>query len=501
MPLGIAISQNQYRNDSTILPIVTISGYAETPLIKLHNWQYFEASSDSFVILPNNRSMVECPVTLRDCFHDFAGYTLDAPAGDFSIVSAANDGIKRNGGTVGGSFNGAYYTTPLDGDIVSIQAKAKSTQLSSGIYLQDSPFASHNLLNADVAHGIIFGENGRLSIREFGAIPPSNNASSFRYEENDIAMIEYDKVKNVVRYYLIKDGVMNLLRTTRPKFTTDPIAGVLLYFPDSLLENVLICNGEEVTTIFENIGVAIRKEKVHAWQKYQNQRNRFSTADPIQLADGEFEYTFPSAKQILRQLALTPGSYNAQGFQNIEDFFGWHGNEKEFIFVDNARKDTDGNNQEFWARFSGAITDQTGNKCVFTYNSQILEAYRGDYVPRLDDLNAPSITTDSIDSGTYIVVGTAADDVLLTSVQLYVNGQAYGAPFLPDSLGDWTFEVDDTDLISGTNSFYAIATDYAGNQTQSNTITLEVGAPIYIGEFTLGGEAFTLGGEPFTLGV
>lgn len=476
MPLEISIDRLQHRNDSTVYPRITIADYVNLPFIKLHNWQYFKAVGDSFLIEPNNRSMLDCPVYLRDCKYDDAEWTVDTPSGDFAITpTIGSDGFTRSGGDVGGSWNGAYLDVSLDGAVVSIQAKATSINLSCGISLQDEPFTTHNYFTPTIAHSIIFGQNGQLSIFELGQAPVSL-VGSVRYDVGDSAMIELDKVKNIVRYYLIKGNEMILLRTTRPKLTTDPVAEILLFFPGSTLEDVYYFNGAETVTTFENIAVAYRTKTSHNWQKWNNQRSRVSNADPIQLADGEFEYTFPSSKRVLRSLNLTPKSYNQTGFQVFEDFFNWHGNERNFIFVDDARKDAQGNAQEYFARFSGPMGDQTSNGCLFDFGTQIVEAYRGDYIPKQIDTTAPSVSLaeDAGGFGFALFVATATDNVGVRFCRIFVDGIQVGDDLYYSGTDEFSFNFETSGYDPGNYDVYVIAYDYAGNQTVSNTQTLTV---------------------------
>lgn len=472
MPLEISISQNQFRNDSTVYPRLTISGYAEQPYIKLHDWQYFPAIGESFLFEPNNRSMIDCPVYLRDCKYDLDNWTIDAAVGDFSIVPTPGSyGFFRNGGGAGGSFKGAYYDgVALDGNIVSIQATAQSTQLSTGISLQNSDDPTHDYLGDKIPHSIILGQNGQLSIREFGVVPPTMS-SQYKYDELDTAMIEYDREDNIVRYYLIKDGAMFLLRATRPKFTAEPIGEIMLFFPNSYLEGVLIHNGDEAVDTFENIAVAKRKSRISVFQKWKNPRRRISNADPIQLADGEFEFTYPSSKRVLRQIALTPGSYNDEGFQDLEDFYNHHGDTLEFIFVDEARKDVSGNPQEFWARFSGGFGDQTGNGCLFDHNTNIVEAYRGDYIPKLLDTTPPVVVLGENEGsfGTALFLAVATDNIGIRLCRIFVNGVQVGEDTYYNGVNDdYSFSFD-TSGYSPSDVVHVVAYDYAGNETISNT--------------------------------
>lgn len=466
-----------HRNDSTIFPRINISGYEDLPYIKLADWQYFKAASNSFLLEPNNRSMPKCPLVLRNCFTDYLSWEIEFSEPARSFVFEEDGTFLREGETE--DWGGSYYNLPLTGDIISLQATAATVDLSSGISLQDTPVSpthNHNYFTEEVTHSIIFGQNGQLSIREKGLIP-RGYTSQYSYEVGDTAMIELDS-NLIVRYYLIKpNGTMILLRTTRSKLTTAPTAEVMLYSAGSSLTNILICTGEQITATFENIGVASRIKDQNDWQKWKNVRSRVSNADPIQLADGEFEYTFPSSKQVLRQLALTPKTKNKTGFNVFEDFFNWHGNEKNFIFVDNARKYIDGNPQEFWARFLGAMTDETGNGCIYDYGVQIIEAYRGDYIPKQVDETAPTCSL-SVDNDTEeevaTLTATATDNQEVRYVQFFNNGNKIFGLDITSLTDDYEVSFGYDSFPPGTYVLQAKAIDYAGNTTDSNIVNLVV---------------------------
>ena len=468
-----------HRNDSTIFPRINISGYEDLPYIKLADWQYFQPASNSFLLEPNNRSMPKCPLVLRNCF----GYNLDweldiSEPGSPNIYSHIDGSFSREGGT--DSWGGAYYTIPLTGNTVSIQAIATDLNKSAGISLQDTqdpvPFPfTHNYFSEEVTHGIIFGQNGQLSIREKGLVP-KGYTSQYSYEVGDMAMIELTGL--IVRYYLIKpDGRMILLRTTRSKLTTNPTAEIMLYTDGSQLDDVVLCNEEQIEATFENIGVASRIKNQNDWQKWKNQRTRISNADPIQLADGEFEYTFPSSKQVLRQLALTPKTNNKAGFNVFEDFYNWHGVTKNFIFVDNARKDTYGNPQEFWSRFASGMTDETGNGCIFDYSVQIIEAYRGDYIPKQVDETAPTcslVVDNDTEEEVATLTATATDNQEVRYVQFFNNGNKIFGLDITSLTDDYEVSFGYDSFPPGTYVLQAKAIDYAGNTTDSNIVNLVV---------------------------
>lgn len=476
MALSITINQTQYRNDSSVMPRINIGGYTGIPFIKLNTWQYFKAGYNTLILEPNNRSLPVCPVSLRNCFHDGVSWTKDASGGGFSIVPFSPNGFYRNGGTSTGSWKGAYYPTPLGGDMISIQAQARSTELPAGISLQDAPFSTH-IYDADtVAHSLTFGSNGKLAIKEKG-VQPKAQTTNFRYEVGDVGMIEYDRIRQIVRYYLIRKRQMILLRTTRPKFTTtNIIAEMMLFMPQSSLEEIFVCNGDEAVATFENIAVARQSKGEYGWQAWRNPRSRTSTADPIQLADGEQHFTYPTSKTVLRQNSLTPKAFSKTAFQYFEDFFNYHGNEREFIFVDEARKDASGNQQEFWARFNGAMSDESSNGCIFDNTVQVIEAYRGDYVPRQIDTTAPQVYTEE-NSGTsgfarYVV--DTIDNVGCKLARIFVDGNQIGEDVYADGTEQFIFEFDLGQLAPGDHTVIAKAYDFAGNEGVAPPRTLSV---------------------------
>lgn len=475
MALTIAIDREFHRNDSTIFPVVTISDFDGVPYIKIADWQYFPAPSTEFPIFPNNRSMIDCPVQVRDCLtFDPEFWEIDPPDADFLIdYDDITDTFTRSGAE-NNTWRGIAYTGILLGDVITVQATAMSINLSSGISLQDSPFGSHDYFSPDVAHAVIFGQNGQLTIRELG-VKPKSWTSDYQYEVGDKAMIEL--IDNfIVKYYLIKpDNTMILLRTTLSKLTTDPTADVMLFQTGSSLKNVILCYAVDEVT-FENIGVARRAKGEKEWQKWENQRQRISNAIPIQLADGEFEYTFPSSKKVLRQHSLTPKTYNNAGFQAFEDFFNWHGNEKNFIFVDEARKDAFDNKQEFWARFAGPMSDSSKNACLFDYGVPVIEAYRGDFIPRVTDETPPeiSLAANSGSGDIAIFIATATDDQAVAFVRFYIDGRHIFNLDVTSGSDDYELGFGTTGIEAGTYDITAVAHDHAGNTATSNTQPLIV---------------------------
>jgi hypothetical protein len=468
MALSVSINPSVVRHDSTILPVISFADVANVAYFKIADWLYLTLelyeSTEKTVILPN-RSLKDAPIILRDNFYPSGDWVLDT-----DVIEDVNSGLQRSGSE---GWNGAYYDTALDADRGSIQATATSTSLSAGISLQDgSNTIVHNYFDSTVAHSVIFGQNGQGSIRELGVLVANN--STFKYEIDDSAMIEYRD--GIVRYYLIKaDGTLKLLRTTRSKLTEAPKAEVLLYADGSILSYVFLNSDTEVQTTFENIGVMhynAHFSKTH-WQKWGNQQSIQTTADILEMADKTSRYTYPNQKQNLETYGLTPKAFNKEQFAKFIDFVKYHGNEKAFIFVDRARTELDGSFHEIWAKMTGAFVNSTLNGCVYEMTQGLIEDYRNEYIPRLDDETAPVVSISSVTDGgaSIAVAGSATDDVLLVSCQMYLNGKLFGDPFVPLDFGVDTFDqpINKSFLVAGNNSIYVIATDYAGNTAQSNT--------------------------------
>lgn len=498
MALSVSIYPTVNRCDSTDLPLITATDNGSDSFLKIgagiESWLYIPIASTPFntlrVIMPNRTAKIVY-VKLRDTFFPTGDWTLTS-----GVVEEADNGIHR---TSGEGYGGAIYPTALSATKCSIQGKTTSTSLTTGISLQDgSGTISHNYTDITVAHSIIFGQDGQGSIRELGVLVSNNG--TFRYEVGDMGMIEVDN--GVVYYYLIKpDGTMRLLRKTRSKLTEAPKAEVLTYFTGSYLSAVLLFDDAEAETSFENVGVAWFNDGNNElyWQMWTNQRATQSIGEALEMADKRTQTTYANQKKRLAAYSLTPKAQSRTDYWKFQDFVNWHDSAKEFIFVDYARKDLDDNPSEYWMKFTSPFVDATRNGCQFEQQVSILEDFRADYIPRIEDTTPPEVEITSIADGSAILSGTASDNVLLVSLLLYMNGRKYADIPLPDTSGNWTYTVPTEDLAAGVNTFWVVAVDYAGNQTVSASVDYGSASPS--GAFTLGGEMFTLGGEPFTLGV
>lgn len=447
----VSVSVPVFRGDSTVLPVITGSS-DDVPYIKIHDWLYYPLLADG-TFIPPNRTLNPVSIVLRNLF--FPTCTRDTGINEVgsSFIRASGEG-----------YQGVVMDANLDADKWSVQIEASSTSLSVGISVQDnSGTIEHTYTTNTVAHSVTLGQDGQGSIRELGVLPVQNG--TFKYEVGDIVLME--GTNSIVRYYLIKpDSKMRLLRQTRSKLTEAPQAEVLLYFTGSEAVNFLVHSDDEASTSFENIGVMF--DNIY-WQRFGDSRSRQSIGDVLELADKSIEVTYRNSKRRLTSIGLQPKSYSKEDFAAMLEFTDWHDIDKEFIFVDFARKDLNDNPFEMWARLNSAFVDATRNGCQFDHSQAIVEDFRNDYIPPQIDTISPVVEIDDITTGSAIITGTASDNVLLKSLQLYQNGYKYGAEFLPDGSGNWTITVPTLDLVTN-NAFYVIATDYGGNTTQSNTM-------------------------------
>lgn len=273
-------------------------------------------------------------------------------------------------------YKGAYYDTALSPTLCSVQAKLGTNPNVPdgspvyGLSLQNSSGSIHqDPTNVAVSHAMRFDDNGQCIIFENGAI-----CGYFRAAYVQTAMIEL--TSGVVRYYFIyADGSMKLLRTTRSKLTSAPKATIMLYAPDVQVTDVWVMSNAQTTQSFESIGA------LYNFQDWFNEYALASTAEAIQMADNNPQFTFPNHKKRLRTLQANLNRRELSDRLAFIEFFNYHGTEKEFIFVDNARKDSNGNREEFWARFGSPLSDKMRASCISAAAATIIESYRNDYIP------------------------------------------------------------------------------------------------------------------------
>ena len=97
------------------------------------------------------------------------------------------------------------------------------------------------------------------------------------------------------------------------------------------------------------------------------------------------------------------------------------------------------------------------------------------YIPPQLDTSAPSVSVMSplsaaVVTGTVAVTVNATDNVAVTKVDLYVNGQAVSSA----AIAPFTYNLDSTTLANGAHTIYAKAYDAAGNVGQSTNVTVYV---------------------------
>lgn len=428
MVLSISIDQSQFRLDSERPPYATLGGLVAPSFIKIADWSYKPVDHSLVLLEPPNRSRAVLPVSVRNLDDTVAGsWGNDA---DISEIDNSPAGTGKSFlRTANEGFDGAWNPVELDGQtVVSIQAKITSIYLSTGISFQ-SNIVSHNYLDTSIEHAMLLGYAGQGQIRELGQVPIVNGY--FQYEVGDTAMIELTGgyAAGVIRYFLIKaDGTMQLIRTTRSRLTNHPIAELLLYFTNSRLNNVLYCNDQEATTNFETIAIL---------ENFQDWFNDFfvaSTADVIQMADNNPQFTFPNHKQRLRTLTANLNMRQKADRDDFLAFFNYHGIEIPFIFIDNAHKDPNGNPTEFWARFSSAFGDKARQSCLSAHAATIIEDYRNDYIPKLLDPDPPTVPKiDDLSAGgageIWMTIGAATNNIVNYQYHMkHLVGRTYGSP-------------------------------------------------------------------------
>jgi len=368
MAIVISIDKLRHRGDSTDWPIVTASGYSTYGRIKVGEWLYYNASASFDLVLPN-RSEPSLVVWLRKV--TIPAFTLG------SGVSQSTSTFTRTSGT---GWVGAYYNTALSAVKCSIEGTTTDLDLISGISLQNGDVTPTNdFTNVAVAHSLTFGppvENGVIGkgwliIREAGGVIQNKNEAY--YEVGDKGLIELDN--GIVRYYLVKPGgTLILLRATRSKLTVAPKATVLVYDAGASLSGVVIFDGvgDETSETIETVGA------LENFQDWQNDFFRVDTGQPITMADGESQLTYPNSRRVVRNLTANLNMRTKAQRDAFLAFFQYHAQGKEFLFVDNAHKDEDNVATEFFARFTSPFGDKARGSCLSVHQAQITETMRKD---------------------------------------------------------------------------------------------------------------------------
>lgn len=385
MAVSFTIQHAQYRHDSPN-PQYILSSYSETKAwLKIADWNYFPITSSFMAIEFLNRSMRECPIVMKG----FNEVSLTTSASATQALNSPS-GTGRSLTASAGTYEGGYYSTPLSSTFASVQGRIYENDNSEcGISLQNSNTTPTHEYSSGGAHTMLaqdYGDGtGQVTIRENGVIVASH--AYHRYQERQTMMIELED--GIVRYWLIgmfkgtveadAPGVgsqMRLLRTTRSKLTTTPLAQVTVT-NNAKVDNILVCNNIKTTRTFESVGV------LEGFQDWFNDYSIASTAEAIEMADNNPQFTFPGHKKRRKSLSANLNVRTADERAGYVRFFDFHGIEEEFIFVDNARAGEDGLKDEFWARFASPFGDKMRASCLSAHNAVILESYRNDYIPKI----------------------------------------------------------------------------------------------------------------------
>jgi hypothetical protein len=113
------------------------------------------------------------------------------------------------------------------------------------------------------------------------------------------------------------------------------------------------------------------------------------------------------------------------------------------------------------------------DRVILTADTSCVPTGTGDNCANPPDTTPPTVaitapTTGSTVSGTVSVTTTAADDVAVTKVELYVDGTLNAT----DSASPYTFSLNTTSLSVGSHALIAKAYDAAGNVTSSATVSV-----------------------------
>lgn len=339
------------------------------------HYEFMTAATGGRRVTFANRSQKACPLTLFDMIDSTwtgSGMTISTSGGIRKVV---NDINSLAGASSSATLSSTF--TRLHGKPIAEQDPNLFPSLYGGISFQNTGATlRHDYTHADVKHGIRCDSTFQGIIYEAGVIK-----RYFRWHTGDRVILELNT--GIVRYYLVKpDGRMILLRATASKLTTVPIAQISGLgnggSDQGGMDDVGLYNAK-ATANFESIGV------LEGFQDWFNELSRSSSAEAIEMADSNPQFTYPNRKKRLRTLSANLNMRTTADRLDYIDFFNNHGMETEFIFVDKARVDRDGNNEWFWARFGSPFGDKMRASCLSAHSAVIVESYRDDYIPPVPD--------------------------------------------------------------------------------------------------------------------
>lgn len=478
MTLAISIDKDQFRYGSTLFPLISSTpAGADGAVIQIGEWDYLDDSEDAIYWPFRNRSEDSLVVAIRPrTLVDSGDFTTGGGTFDYDFVSGAYVGDV--------TLSWAYYPTALDGNkcsvefgIVTVPSAGTSERINLSIQNGDQTIV-HDYSLGNAVHAVTLLPSGIGQISEIGSI--LGTGRNFFYETGDKILLKLES--GIVKYFLVKpDRSMVLLRATRSKLTADPKFEFSITGPASV-NRLWFSETYEETAEITVIG------SLENFQDWNNEFAISSTAESILMANNEPQFTFPNSKKRLRSLAANLALRDKTDRLAYEEFFNWHGVEKEFIFVDKAKTDIDDNSTEWWARFASPFGDKSRNSCLSSHSAQIVESYRKDVVPIEVDDDAATIVlvpgagalhgenlppTSLIFTYTDTIIGS-----LFETAQIYVAGVAKGPLQTIDpvdaSQTNISLDFPYSDVGAGSKSVYVIAYDYAGNASQSAAHTYSV---------------------------
>ncbi len=360
MSLALSTTKTRFRYDSPVTPIITPTGITDVGKLKI-NQDFYDTVTNSadYNYHPLNQTDYKI-IELRNVLRP--SWSLGT---NVSIVSS--DPKKSTTNSNSGASISALETN------CSIEGKATATNLLSGVSLQ-SGTVSFDKDSSDIEHALIFQENGVIAVYEAGN---RIDYTQRNYQVNDIGLI--DKQGSIIRYFLVRNGVIQLLRATRSKLDDDDIKGVIiLYHIDAQLSEAYIYVDEKTSLTIETIGV------LENFQDWFNDWSLTSTAESLVAQDGNISSTFSNGKKRIRSLSATRNVINKTDAEVFRQFFEYHGNEKDFIFIDKAK------DEWFWATFASPFGNKSRPSCLAAENASVIESFRKDVI-LLEDVIPPSI--------------------------------------------------------------------------------------------------------------
>ena len=360
MALGLTLSKTRFRHDSPFPPIITPTGITDIGRLFIYgkgavNLYEAVANSAEYEYQPSNESITR-QIQLRNVHRPT--WTLGT---NVSLVSSDPKKATAN------SDSGAYIASL--GATCSIEGKVTTLDKKCGVSLQ-SGTVNYDEANATCEMALIFQADGLMAVYEGGV---RIEYTLKPYQIDDIGLI--DKQGDIVRYYLVRDNILHLIRTTRSKVDDSDVKGVIiLYHIDAQLTEAYTLT-DSLTKSMEIVAV------VDDFQGWFNDYNILPTAESLLAQDNNPQFTYPNHKQTLRQLSADRSVVNKADRRKFVDFYNFHNTGKEFIFIDKAKKDANNKNEWFWARFTSGFGDKSRRSCLYAENAVITETFRLDNIP------------------------------------------------------------------------------------------------------------------------